>query len=191
MLSVALLCPLLALAEDKPAAPQMSAEQMKMMEAMQKAMTPGPQHAAFASLVGKFKADMKFRTDANSPEQASTGEAVNELVFGGRFVKSEYSGDMSGQPFKGVQFLGYNNTAKTYQCVWMDDMSTAIMTSEGTGDASSITLQCTFACPLINGPRKLKMTYAIKNADEHTFEMYDLEGGKEFKMMTIHYTRVK
>lgn len=181
-----------SIADDKTQ-PAMSPEQAKQMEAWTRHMTPGPQHAAFQQLVGKFKADAKFKMDANAPEQASTGEANNTLILGGRFIQTEYAGDMMGQPFKGMQLFGYDNSTRKYQCVWVDEMSTSMMISDGTSadDGKTINLSCTYFCPITQGQRKSRMVFTVKSADEHTFEMYDLADGKETKMMWITYTRMK
>jgi hypothetical protein len=191
VIAAAWLCTTLALAEDKP---QMSAEEAKMMEAWQKHATPTVNHEHLKALVGKFKAEVKCRMSADAPEQISQGQETSELIMGGRFLKTSFSGEMMGKPFKGLQLLGYDNTAKKYQGVWIDEMSTSILKSEGTGDSQgkSITLNASFDCPMTGMPKKVRMVYTVPNADQHTFEMFDeSEAGKEFRSMIITYTRAE
>ncbi len=187
-------CCAFGMAEDKPAAAPPPPDAAKFMEAMQKNMVVGAQHRQLKAMEGSFKADVKFRMDPNGPEQTSAGTAKNEMIMGGRFLKSDYTGDMMGMPFKGLQIIGYDNATSQYQCAWLDEMSTGMFFSQGSADASGkvITLTCKFQCPVTNGPKTMKLVFNIKGDDEHTLEMYDVQpGGEEVRGMTITYTRVK
>jgi hypothetical protein len=182
-----------AWADDKPAPQPAAAPDMaKVMAAWQAHMTPGAAHDRMKQMAGTFKADVKHRMAADAPEEASSGTCVNELILGGRYLKSDYSGDMMGQPFKGIQLLGYNNGTKRYESVWIDEMSTSMTVSAGEADESgkTITLNSEFFCVMTDGMRKARMVYAIADADSHTFEMFtDGPDGKEFRSMIITYTR--
>ena len=47
-------------------------------------------------------------------------------------------------------------------------------------------------CPFKpSGKQTVKQVVTITDNDHHTYEMYDIEGGKENKTMTIKYTREK
>ena len=46
---------------------------------------------------------------------------------------------MRRRPFQGLGFTGYDNHPKKYVGVWIDNMTTSIMTSSGTFDAGGKT----------------------------------------------------
>ena len=186
-----LLVPLIGRAqENAEGAKKVTPEQM--MEAMQKYGTPGKEHEVLKQMEGTFDADATFRMDPSSPEQNSKGKTVNELIFDGRFLKSDYSGDFAGSPFKGMNLLGYDRMKKKYINMWTDSMSTALMFSEGTGDAKTITLSGEYDCPITQMKRTMKQVVTIVDKDHHTIEGYDVGAdGKEFKTMTLKYTRAR
>ena len=97
-----------------------------------------------------------------------------------------------GKPFHGLSFTGYDNAKKKYHNVWMDDMHTAMFTSEGeVGDGGkAITLEGTYHCPLTGEKDKaMKQVIRIISPDKHVFEMHDPSKGKDSKTMEISYTR--
>lgn len=187
---IGLLVPSLNRAQDEPQGGKLTPEQM--MEAMQKYGTPGKEHEALKQMEGTFDADATVRMDPSSPEQKSKGKIVNELIFDGRFLKSDYTGEFAGSPFKGLTVLGYDRMKNRYVSMWTDSMSTAMLYSEGTGDAKTITLSGEYDCPITHTKRTMKQVVTIIDKDHHTMEGYDIgPDGKEFKTMTLKYTRAK
>jgi hypothetical protein len=73
-------------------------------------------------------------------------------------------------------------------------MSTMIMYIEGTGDSSGkvVTYNSEMPDPVKGTMMKCRSVGTIVSDDKHTFEMY-MPGpdGKEFKHMTMVYTRAK
>jgi hypothetical protein len=182
--------------EDKPAdkagaAAMPTPEQM--MAIMAKYGTPGPEHAKLKTMEGAFDADVTMQMMPDAPPQTSKGKMKNTMILDGRYLMGEYEGEMMGQPFKGLVISGYDRYAKKYTSTWVDSMSTLAMNSEGTADdAGKITLKCTFDCPITQGKRTSKEVLTINSPDSHTMEMFDTgPDGKEFKSMTIKYTRAK
>jgi len=175
------------------AAAKKAPSQEEMMAAMMKAATPGPEHLKLKSLEGKFTADVTM-TDPTGKEEKSTGSMKNEMILGGRYLKQDYSGTMMGMPFKGGGLVGYDNVKKKYTMLWVDELSTQMMISEGAFDesAKTLTTTCSMVCPGDDAKKNFKQVVTWADDDHHTFDMYEVTPeGKENKCLTIKYTRVK
>src|SRR4029453_8671940 len=106
----------------------------------------------------------------------STGTAISTWTLKGRFVQQEFSGEFMGQPFHGISFTGYNNFGEKYRSVWIDDMSTRMVVSEGDADGEGkvITLGGSYACAMTGEKDKATtQVYRIISQDNHCFEMPD------------------
>jgi hypothetical protein len=180
---------------DKQAAPPaMSAEEKAMMEAWQKFATPGDAHKKMESMVGTWDAEVTSWMSPNQPPTKSRGTAEHRLVLGGRFVEQRFKGDMMGQPFEGLGYMGYDNFKKKYVNTWMDNMSTAVMVSEGTFDDSGKVMTSTATMDDFMTGKKadIRMVSTTVSPDEELFEMFGPDpSGKEVKQMEIRYRRRK
>lgn len=163
------------------------------MEAMTKAAAPGEFHAHLNALVGRWSLNVKFRMDPNQEWQESKSTAESKWVLGGRFVREEVEGEfMEGMRFEGFGMTGYDNLKKKYTSVWTDNMSTGMMISEGSCDASGKVFKFNGASmdPMTGKEKTYKWTIRIVNNDKYVSEMHTVdEDGKEFKSMEITYTR--
>jgi hypothetical protein len=166
--------------------------QDEMMKAWQESMTPGPMHEMLAHKVGEWKAEVTMWMDPNQPPSTSETKTVTESILGGRYFKSTHTGMMMGMPFEGYEINGYDNVKKKFFSIWLDNMGTGFMTSEGNYDEASKTINLTGQMiePTGNNVDVREITKLIDN-DNSTFEMYVNMGGKEMKTMEIKYTRVK
>lgn len=193
-----------AVSQDKdtkgaPASAAAGGHDAAAMAAMMKAGTPGKEHQLLAKCAGTFDAEvivsMGPDPDGDQPEMKSKGKDVSEMILGGRYLKSDFSGNMMGMPYSGTGLHGYDNTKQKYVSVWADSMSTAVTVSEGTIDESGriITYNGEYACPIEGGKiKKFRQVLTIKDADHHEFEMFQPgPGGKEFRGLYIKYTRAK
>jgi hypothetical protein len=183
-----ILTPALRAAEEKK-----QPSQEEMMAAMMKAAAPGPEHQKLKMMEGKFKADVTAIMP-DGKEEKSAGTINNEMILGGRYLKNDYSGTMMGQPFKGCGLIGYDNMKKKYTMLWVDEMSTQMMLSEGTLDesAKTITATCTVDCPMDNTKKTMKSVVTLTDEDHHSYEMYEVGAdGKETRCLSIKYTREK
>ena len=167
--------------------------QQEMMEAMMKFGTPGKQHEQMKAMVGTFDADVTMKMDPQAPEQKSKGKMVSEMIMDGRYLKGDYSGDFMGMPFKGLTITAYDIANEKYVNLWIDSMSTMMMLSEGKAgsDPKVITTACTYDCPIQKEKVSTRQVITVVDNDHHTLDMFCTQGGKEFKMMTIKYTRAK
>jgi len=183
-----------ALAQDKPPAGGMSKEQLAMMEAMQKAGTPGENHKLLASMVGDWAFVNRMWTDPAAPPTESTGTASYTMLMDGRFLVGHYQGTMMGMEFDGRGVTGYDNTTKQFQSVWLDNFGTMMMFMTGTYDptAKAFTYRTEMADPMAPATRvKVREVIRLESPDRHTMEWYETRGGKETKTMEIVYTRKK
>lgn len=192
------LCASAAFAQNDAAmAPQgkMSAETQAMMEAWQKAATPGAQHKQLADqFVGTWDTKMTAWMDPSAPPVTSTGKSVNTAVLGGRQVRMDFNGQFMGQPFEGVGYSGYDNVRGKYTGTWIDNMSTGLMMSSGDYDAATRTYTFRADMPDMMKPGAtipIRETLRIIDADHHVMEMYEPRDGKEVKTMMLEYSRVK
>src|SRR5262245_51308147 len=119
----------LALANDQ--AQKLDPKLEEMMKKAEAACTPGPAHQALDPLVGDWNAEVKMWMTPGEPPTLSKGTSKNTWTLKGRFVQAEFNGDFMGKPFHGIGFTGYDNVRQKYRSVWIDDMSTTMVTSEG------------------------------------------------------------
>jgi uncharacterized protein DUF1579 len=182
-------------AEKKGAPPAMSAEEKAQMDAWMKFAAPAEAHKGLEGMVGTWDAEVTSWMSPGQPPMKSKGTSDNRLVLGGRWVESRFHGDMMGMPFEGLGYTGYDNYKKKYMGTWMDNMSTAVMISEGTMDAGNKVMTSTSTMDDVMTGKKatVRMVTTIVDPNTHLFEMYgpDPASGKEVKQMEIKYTRKK
>jgi hypothetical protein len=170
--------------KDKAANDAMMAEMMKYAQ-------PGPMHAALKTMEGKWKASVKTWTVPGGEPQMSEGVSDNRVMLGGRYLEQKYTGTMMGMPFEGYGLTGFDNKAQKVWGLWLDNMSTKGMVSEGTMSADGKTMTCT---GVADGPDGKPMTYktVTKIVDDktHTFAMTTTEKGKDVPWMEITYTKM-
>ena len=116
------------------------------------------------------------------------------MVLGGRWVESKFTSNMMGQPFEGIGYTGYDNQKKKYMGTWQDNMSTAVMVSEGTMDAAGKVMTQT----VHDGRLHDRQAHDPQDddhhrePDHHVFEMWGPgPDGKVAKQMQIDYRRRK
>lgn len=196
-LSIALALPLAAQdtgTQDK-GAEGMPPEMKAMMEAWQKASTPGPQHKQLAEhFVGTWNTKQTMWMDPSAPPMTETGKAVSTAIMGGRHIRMDFTSQWMGQPFEGVALTGYDNVRGKYVGHWIDNMSTGQFLAEGDYDAAAntYTFHGEMPDPMRPGKTtKVREVIRIVDADHHVMEWYESHDGKERKSMVIEYARVK
>lgn len=193
VLSLALACLLPAASatvqDDK--APPMTPEMKAMMEAFQKAGTPGAEHRQLATLAGTYDLTVKSWHAPDTPPTIDKGTATRRMILGDRVLVEEVSSQMMGQPFTGQGLHGFDNVTGKHWSTWNDSMSTGLMVSEGTCDASmACTYTGTYHDPVSKKPVTSRMTTRWSDKSTEVFEMYAPgPDGKEAKMMEITYKK--
>ena len=161
------------------------------MDVYKKLGTPSAPHKVLASMAGSWITKTKSWMEPNKPPMESTGTCEQKMLLGGRFLQQEFTGDMMGSRFIGINLIGYDNHTKKYVSTWIDSMSTGIYYFEGTAsaDGKTITQESRYDDPL-KGPMKWRSVTKIVDDNTHMFEMYGTDQrGKEEKMMEMTYIR--
>ena len=174
--------------EEKSGAGKLNTDKAEMMKKMEAAGTPGPAHKALEAFVGNWKAEVKCWCEPGAAPNVSQATAKASWTLNGHFLEQEFHGEMMGKPFTGRSLMGYDNIKQTFNTVWVSDMQTSILTSEGKGENGNkvITLAGKSNCPATG--RKdipIKTVFRVLSPDKYVFEMFN----DSAKTMEITYTR--
>ena len=186
--------------DDKPAAAAASQpSDTDMMATMMELAKPGENHKIFKDMVGKWSYVVKWWMSPQAPPMESTGTTVCKSVMDGRYFISNHDGKMqmpgadgkmTDMAFQGMAIEGYDNVKKKYVSSWIDNMGTGIANSEGTYDPATKTLTYTGTYePMPGMVTTMRQKLTITDADHHSMEMFENQGGTEVKTMEITYTR--
>jgi hypothetical protein len=185
-------------AEGKPAEgggapPGMTEDDMKEMEAMMKAGTPGDAHKQLAEMAGDWVVTGKSFMGPGKPAMDFSGSAKNTMLFDGRYQMQEYECSFMGMPFKGLGISGYDNMTKEYVSIWIDSMSTAVMVSRGKADASGRPVYVGEFVDGMGRTQVMRMTEKLVDKDTYVFEAVNKSPKypEEFKCMEMTYKRKK
>lgn len=171
---------------------QMSPEELKMMQAMEKYATPGKQHEQLARRVGNWTAEIKHWPAPGAPAETMTGTAKFMPIMDGRYILQEFEGVTPWGPFSGIGLSAYDNLKQKYQSMWIDNMSTGLMVAEGDMQGTDLVTMGDMPDPIQGKFVKTKSIERMVNDDTLIMEMHAPgPDGKHFKMMEITYTRLK
>ena len=173
---------------------QTAQDQQKAMDLYMKLGAVGEHHAYLKQYVGEWKVAVTMWMFPGSPAATSETKAKGELILGGRFLRMTYSGTMMGQPFEGVQTMGYDNLQNKYVSFWIDNTSTAFYPTTGVRDVAAKTMaeEGLWPDPMSGGKVKVRNVTKWLGPDEFRYGTYmTLPDGKEFKSMEEHAVRVK
>ncbi|MBM4172263.1 MAG: DUF1579 domain-containing protein [Ignavibacteria bacterium] len=163
------------------------------MKAWMESIQPGPMHKMMAKMVGDWNTVMKMVDPMSGQEMNSEGTAKFELMLGGRYMKSVHNSNMMGMPFEGVGIDAYDNIAKEFVSIWIDNMGTGIMVLKGQYDEKTNLLNFTGEGldPMSGQTVKYRSVSKWVNDDLTVFDMFITSGGQEMKMFTMEYKRKK
>lgn len=177
-------------APDSTAAPETAPDMAAAMEAMQKAAAPGEHHAFLAGMEGDWTYTSQVWMDPSQPPMKSGGTSKKTMIFGGRYLQEETTGEMMGSTFSGRATTGYDNTAGEFVSTWIDDMSTGTAVARGHRDGNTLTMHGEYLDPMSGQLMKVRQVTRVVDKDNHVFEYHmAMPGGPEFKSMEIEYTR--
>ncbi len=165
-----------------------------MMEKWQAFMTPGAEHELLKERVGKWDMKITMWMAPGAPASESEGTTTLSMIMGDRYLLDRTSSSFDGMPFEGMSIVGYDNMKKKFVSIWIDNMGTGLMQSEGTYDKSTKTLTFdTMGPDVMTGKyEKMRSVEKIISKDKWIVEMYKaMPDGKDFKTMEITYTRTK
>lgn len=168
-------------------------DEQAMMDLYMKAATPGEPHKRLEPFAGKFQVKGQMWMAPGQPPVDSSGIAEGSLILGGRYLEQRFTGNFMGMTFQGIGYTGYDNVKKEYVGTWIDSMGTGIMTSTGSCDETGkvMTFTASWNDPVM-GPTQYDEKITVVDDDHHIMEMWGpAPDGTKFKMMELHYTRVK
>ena len=165
------------------------------MEEPIKRGSPGEHHAALEPFAGRFTTTSRMWMNPGEAPQESVGTAEHSWVLGSRFLKMDVRGDMGGQQFEGLGYLGYDNVRGEYTSAWLDNMNTGITRGSGNYDRASKTYKESgaFSCSM-TGEKDMRFRAEWKVIDRDTllYTMYSLApDGREVKSVEVTYKRRK
>jgi hypothetical protein len=166
----------------------------EMIEAYMKLNAPNENHAFLKSFVGEWEVTTTAWMEPGAEPFSSTGTAKAKMICGGRFLKLDFKGMMFGEPFEGIQIMGYDNYQKKNISFWVDSSSTAFYLTEGTRKEGTKKIVETgvWQDPMGGEDMNVKNTTTIVSKDEYKFEMVMiLPDGTEFKSMEYWAKRKK
>jgi hypothetical protein len=168
-------------------------DQAKAMEAYMKAGAVTAEHKALEYFAGRWKVEAEMWTAPGAPPTESVNTNEGRMILGGRYVLLNYKGEMLGQVFEGLQISGYDNLAKAYTTLWIDNTSTSFYLLKGTYDAAKKTYTFTgrWADP-VGGETPVRMVVRIVSPDVYESETFVMgPDGKEFLNMSDRSVRMK
>ena len=163
-------------------------EQMQQMfdEAMSKYGVPTDEHSLLAERVGNWKYTLEM---PNMPP--SSGEASYTMEMGGRYLIGKYKGDFEGEIFEGLGISSYDRFQNKYVSIWIDNMSTAILSTKGTADGSTISYRGNMPDMFTGETKKTKSIERMIDDDHWEMEMFKPDqDGKMMSSMKITYERI-
>jgi len=175
----------------------------KMMEAAAALAKPSEHHQALEALAGTWDVNMKMYMDPSMPPIESKATAERKWILGGRYLEFTIKGEllmpdpkskmgMAKKAYEGHGVLGYDNFRNLYVGDWASNISTALLTFSGQMDQSGkvLTTYGTMDEPMMKVVgRMVKHVTTIESKDKHTFVVYDLHAGPDYKVFEWEFTR--
>ncbi|MEM7227460.1 MAG: DUF1579 family protein [Planctomycetota bacterium] len=141
------------------------------------------EHAWLAKHAGNYTA-----TTSGMMGGAAAANRIDS-VMGGLWNVSHFETTMMGQPFKGMEILGYDPEQKKFVSVWIDSMTPKLMTMEGEYDKESKTLTMRGISTGMDGEQAEMVNTTVFDDTGMTFSM-SIEGMDE-PVYIIDYDRAK
>ena len=166
----------------------------EMMEAYMKLMAPNENHEFLKNFVGDWDVTTTAWVQPGAEPVTIQNKTKVELIFGGRFLRVEIKGTMFGQPFEGIQIIGYDNHLKKYVSLWIDSTSTGFYLTKGSREEGKkrITETGLWPDPMSGQDMKVRTVTTLVSKDEYVFEMIMiLADGTGFKSMENRSKRKK
>lgn len=157
-------------------------------------MTPGKEHKMMSSWSGTWNASVTMWMAPGAPPMISNGTVTNSMILGGRYQQSIHKSSFNGMPFEGVSTLAFDKAKKVFIFTWLDNMGTGIMSGQGPWDEAtqSFTMTGKMVEPTTGTDMNFREVFRIIDKDHQMFDMYSAApDGKEFKTMSVSYTRKK
>lgn len=176
--------PLAAQEQQEYASPAMA----EMMAAYEKAGMVTDHHKALEKMTGTWELTVKMWMDPAAEPTVSYATSESEMIFGGRFLAEEVTGDFMGQEFEGYGLTGFNNISGEYESTWADNMSTTLYRYTGTfNESGELILEGKNLDPMTGEAIPTWSTLRFEG-DGMVVEGWEERDGEKRKTMEIVYT---
>ena len=155
------------------------------------APAPGMQMPEWTQTNDHHKALAKF---AGEWKVAATGFAAtttSKVIYGGRYVRADFSADLGPMKFEGEWTITYSNVAKTFQSIWIDNYQPHAHVAYGTRNEKGVyTLDG-------KGPNDAgqlvdtRMVITWHGDDKYQMDFHEAIDGKMTPKTSMVYERVK
>jgi hypothetical protein len=191
----------MALGVAAAAAPAMAQDAGEVDEAMVQMMAAwasyaevGPPHEALGERAGQWSATVKFWYTPDAPPEVSEATSTGEPIMGGRYLLERFASTMpDGSPFEGMGLVGYDNLRDQFVAMWIDSMSSGILTAESTAysdDFSRIEYRGEAPDPVAGSYKVQRSVEYWPDDDTRVMEAWETgPDGDEMKVMEITYRR--
>ncbi|WDI39733.1 DUF1579 family protein [Bremerella sp. P1] len=174
---------------DEPATPGSgNLDSAAMQEMMAKLGAPGKPHEHLQAMVGKYKTTSHWIVPGKDEESVDEGTAEFKPILGGRFVTQHFQSTYDGQPMNGFGIMGYDNAAQKFVGIWIDNMSTHILHTEGQLDEKTGVMTEKGTCSSPAGPMNFTLT-TVPTEDGFVFTLSQVTGDTEAEMGKIKYVK--
>jgi hypothetical protein len=138
--------------------------------------------------VGEWDAIVKCAVPGQPAAEEKGTEKVT-AICNGRWLWSDFKGQMMGQPFQGHGLVGFDADKKQYVSLWFDSMSPTFALTTGTFDAAGKTGNFAGDCVCPEGkPMTIQQVLTRKGEGTRNNQMKFVSGG-ETTTMEITYQR--
>lgn len=166
-------------------------DQDEMMKKWMDYMTPGEMHEMLAKSVGEWSYVSKWWNDPSAPPTVSKGRTVDEMILGGRYLKSTTYGDAMGMPMEGMNIVAYDKATKEFFSFWIDNLGTGMTMARGKFNEKTkeVDMKGTMVDAISGKEVEYRQTMKFIDDKNKLFEMYMINNGKEVKNMEMMFTR--
>ncbi|AZA81353.1 hypothetical protein C1637_01915 [Chryseobacterium lactis] len=156
--------------------------------------SPGEMHKVLEKYKGNWKGEVSTWIQDNGKAIISKSECTNTMILGGRYLITNYSGTIMGQPFEVMKTMGYDKAKKKFVSTLIDNMGTGFMQTEGEWNAAKKTISFKGKMPDPIQPGKeweAREVYTFIDDQSHTVEIFgpDPKTGKVIRTMEVKFTR--
>lgn len=160
------------------------------MKAWMEYMSPSWGHELLSKAAGEWTFKMKYWTMPDAEPMTSEGTSIGEMILGGRYLKVTTNAISFGMPMEGISIEAFDNAKQKFYNIWIDNLGTGMMHSEGTYDESTgeIVYQGKMVDPMTSEFISVQTKSKMLENEIH-FEMWMDYMGNFSKTMEIVYTR--
>jgi len=171
---------------------QQQEEQQKAMEAYMKAAAVTENHQFLAKYAGDWDVAVTYWMGPGAPPTKSTGTFKGRMLLGGRYLEMTFNGFMMGQPFEGIQLVGFDNLEQKYNTLWIDNTSTSFFMTRGTREGDVLNETGEWPDPVTGSVVSVKARTTWVGGDEYLYEQWMvMPDGTEHKGMEMRCKQKK